>query len=133
MRLPWVGASRKARPASGVAGAASVNQLLYHGGPVVHDGHVYAIFWEPPGYSFPDGYREAVAKYFADVAADSGRRTNVYSVNRQYGDQLGKAAYKVAYAGGYTDTAPLPSNGCTNPLTSVCLTDDALSAELGRF
>src|SRR5256885_14414845 len=113
--------------------AASASPLTYHGGPVVHDGHVYAIFWEPPGYSFPTGYKAAVARYFTDVAADSGKRTNVYSVNRQYGDSGGPALYRVAFAGTYTDTGGLPANGCTNPQTSVCLTDDELTAELGRF
>ena len=113
--------------------ALGASQLLYHGGAVVHDGHVYAIFWEPPGYSFPAGYKATIARYFADVAADGGKRTNVYSVNRQYGDALGKALYKVAYAGSYTDALGLPASGCTNALTDVCLTDDQLSAELGRF
>jgi PKD domain len=113
--------------------AAPVSQLTYHGGPVVHDGHVYAIFWEPPGYSFPANYRAAVASYFTDVAADSGKRTNVYSVNRQYGDATGPAAYRVAFEGSYTDTSPLPPNGCTNPHTSVCLNDDQLRRELNYF
>jgi PKD domain-containing protein len=113
--------------------AAPIGQLVYHGGPVVHDGHVYAIFWEPPGYSFPAGYRTAIAKYFADVAADSGKRTNVYSVNRQYGDAAGPAAYRVAFEGSYTDTHAPPANGCANPQTSVCLNDDQLALELRSF
>jgi hypothetical protein len=125
--------ARSAAPLRARPLAAPVTQLTYHGGPVVHDGHVYAIFWEPPGYAFPSGYRAAVAKYFTDVAADSGKRTNVYSVNRQYGDAAGPAAYKVAFEGSYTDTHAVPANGCANPMTQVCLTDDQLSAELGSF
>jgi hypothetical protein len=113
--------------------AASASPMTYHGGPVVHDGHVYAIFWEPPGYTFPSGYKAAIARYFTDAAADSGKRTNVYSVNRQYSDATGPALYKVAFAGSYTDTGALPVSGCTNPQTAVCLTDDELTAELGRF
>jgi hypothetical protein len=113
--------------------AAPVSQLTYHHGPVVHDGHVYAIFWEPPGYSFPSSYRAAVDKYFTDVASDSGKRTNVYSVNQQYGDGTGPALYSVAFAGSYTDTGALPPNGCANPQTAICLSDDELTTELGSF
>jgi PKD domain-containing protein len=113
--------------------ASTTSPLTYHGGPVVHDGHVYAIFWEPPGYSFPLDFKAAVADYFTHVAADSGKRTNVYSVNRQYGDSLGPADYRVAYEASYTDSADLPAGECTNPQASVCLTDAQLTAELGSF
>ncbi len=100
------------------AGPVTVESpLAYHGGPVVHDGHVYAIFWEPPGNPFPADYKAAVAKYFSDVAADSGKHTNVYSTSRQYTDSSGPAAYRVAFAGSYTDTSPLPASGCSDPQT----------------
>jgi hypothetical protein len=119
--------------ANRIAPADTVDPLTYHGGPVVHDGHVYAIFWEPLGYSFPPGYKEAVAKYFRDVAGDSGKRTNVYSVNREYPDRFGPPPYKVAFEGSYTDASFLPDSGCTNPSTDVCLTDAQLSSELAAF
>jgi hypothetical protein len=107
--------------------------MTYHNGPVVHDGHVYAIFWEPPGYSYPSDYKPAVAKYFTDVAADSGKRTNVYSTSRQYRDPAGPAAYRVAFKGSYTDTTALPASDCTDQLAPVCISDSALTAELGHF
>ena len=125
---PSVLGPRRAEPR-----ALDTSPLLYHGGPVVHDGHVYAIFWQPPGYSFPIGYRAAVAKYFRDVAADSGKGTNVYSVNRQYYDRTGRPAYKVAFAGAYVDTAFLPASGCSNAAAETCLTDDQLQSELASY
>ncbi|MFL5781610.1 MAG: PKD domain-containing protein [Thermoleophilaceae bacterium] len=119
--------------ANRLAPAETVDPLAYHGGPVVHDGHVYAIFWEPPGYSFPPDYKTAVVNYFRRVAADSGKRTNVYSVNHEYPDALGVPAYRVAFENSYTDTTILPSSGCANPSTDVCLTDAQISSELAGF
>jgi hypothetical protein len=121
------GTARRAAPLT------AESPLAYHGGPVVHDGHVYAIFWEPPGYSFPPDYKAAVARFFTRVAADSGKRTNVYSVNRQYPDRTGPPPYRVAFQGSFTDTSFLPSSGCANPATDVCLTDGQLSSELTSF
>jgi hypothetical protein len=119
--------------ANRIAPLGTVDPLTYHGGPVVHDGHVYAIFWEPPGYSFPPDYKAAVAEYFRDVARDSGRRTNLYSVNREYPDGLGPPPYRVAFEGSYTDTSFLPGSACSNPSTDVCLTDAQLTSELAAF
>ncbi|HKP90980.1 MAG TPA: PKD domain-containing protein [Thermoleophilaceae bacterium] len=116
-----------------IAPAETADLLTYHGGPVVHDGHVYAVFWEPLGYSFPPGYKAAIAKYFRDVARDSGRRTNVYSVNREYPDRHGPPPYRVAFEASYTDTSFLPASACANPSTDVCLTDPQLASELAAF
>jgi hypothetical protein len=124
---------RSAAPLHRFAPLTTASLLTYHNGPVVHDGHVYAIFWEPPGYAYPSDYKPAVAKYFADVAADSGKRTNVYSTTRQYRDALGPAPYKVAFNGSYTDTSPLPASNCTDTMAPACLSDGALTAELGAF
>jgi PKD domain len=121
------------RPRLATLRAADAGPLTYHGGPVVHDGHVYAIFWEPPGYHFPPDYRAAVVKYFNDVAADSGKRTNVYSTSRQYFDTSGPAEYRVAFDGSFTDTNALPAAGCSYPGAPLCLTDDQLTSELGAF
>ena len=38
------------------------------------------------------GYTAAVTKYLEDVAADSGKPTNVYSVGTQYTDSSGAHA-----------------------------------------
>ena len=127
VRAPSSSAARRAAPLTAEA------PLAYHGGPVVHNGHVYAIFWEPPGYPFPSDYKAAVAKYFSGVAADSGKHTNVYSVSRQYGDSAGAAGYSVTFSGAYTDTTDLPSSDCSDPATSLCLSDPTLTGELSSF
>src|SRR5664279_2883191 len=60
--------------------------LLYHGGPVMHSQQSYAIFWAPAGYSFPSGYTTAIEGFLKNVATDSGKASNVYSVSAQYTD-----------------------------------------------
>ena len=127
VRAPSSSAARRLGPLTAEA------PLTYHAGPVVHNGHAYAIFWEPPGYSFPSDYKAPVARYFSGVAADSGGHTNVYSVNKQYADSAGAAAYNVTFSGVYTDTASLPSSDCSDPATSLCLSDPALTGELSSF
>ena len=111
---------------------APTSNLSYHGGPVVHGSHVYAIYWAPPGYSFPSDYTSSIDSYFNNVAADSGKSTNVYSVARQYADGVGPASYQVTHAGSYTDTNPFPGSDCTGP-GSLCLTDQQLTDELDTF
>ena len=54
------------------------HDLTYHGGPVMRSNTVYAIYWVPSGYSLPASYAATINQYFTDVAADSGRSTNVY-------------------------------------------------------
>ena len=83
-----------AAPGSALApGGATVPSgeppLTYHGGPVMHEQTAYAIFWVPSGYSLPAGYGAAIESYFENVAADSRRSTNVYSVGAQYTDGSG--------------------------------------------
>jgi PKD domain len=119
--------------ANRIAPPGTVDRLAYHGGPVVHDGHVYAIFWEPPGYAFPPDYRDAIGDYFTRVAADSGTHGNVYSVNHQYGDGFGPAEYRVAFEGSLTDTSSLPANGCDDGQSPDCLSDDQIAGEVRDF
>jgi hypothetical protein len=76
-------ATRAAQPAAG--------NLIYGGGPVLHSNTTYAIFWDPAGRLSPS-YRAVIAKYFADVAADSGKTSNSYGVDAQYSDSGGAAA-----------------------------------------
>ena len=114
----------------------ALGNLDYHGGPVMHSNAEYAIFWASGGFAFPPGYTAAVTKYLQDVAADSGKPTNVYSVGTQYTDTSGAhAAYGTSFGGAFDDTDPYPaSNGC--PLYggfSRCLSDAQLTAELNGF
>lgn len=111
--------------------------LIYHGGPVMHSQTAYGIFWAPSGYSFPSGYRAAIESYLENVAADSLKPSNVYSVSAQYEDATGRAAYIDSYGGSVADTTAYPTSG-TCPTYSgfggesftACVTDAGLEAEV---
>ncbi len=109
--------------------------LTYHGGPVMHEQTAYAIFWVPGGYSLPAGYGAAIESYFENVAADSGKSTNVYSVGAQYTDGSGHATYIDSYGGAVTDTTAYPTSGTCPTYSGVesftaCITDAKLEAEV---
>jgi PKD domain len=84
--------------------------------------------------TFDPGYESLIQTFLIDVAADSHRTTNVYSLSGQYTDSNGPAAYDSTYGGAVVDNDPLPPNGCTEPATgpgwTVCLTDAQLETEL---
>ena len=114
-------------------------QLPYNGGPVTHSNRTHPIFWEPAGsgLAFDPGYESLIETFLTDVAADSHKTSNVYSLSGQYTDSSGPAAYDSTYGGAVVDTDPLPANGCAEPATgpagwTVCLTDAQLEAELGH-
>jgi PKD domain len=111
--------------------------LEYHGGPVMHSQTSYAIFWAPSGYSFPSGYADAITGFLKNVAADSGKPSNVYSVSAQYTDEAGHATYSDAYGGSVNDTHAYPSSGTCAPYTGLggesftaCISDEKMAAEV---
>ena len=53
-------------PASPSRFAANGN-LDYHGGPVMPSNKQFAIFWQPPGTSFPAGYASGITTFMKDV------------------------------------------------------------------
>lgn len=114
--------------------------LIYHGGPVMHSQTAYAIFWVPSGYSLPSGYEAAITGYLEDVAADSGKPSNVYSVSAQYTDGTGHASYIDSFGGSATDTDAYPTSGTCAPYTgfggesfTACITDAKMAAEVNSF
>lgn len=78
----------------GKRGKAGSDLLQYYGGPLMTTAplRIRAIFWGSPG-SFASGpdhsYEDAVVQYLRNVAADSGKVTNDYSVVSQYTDGNG--------------------------------------------
>jgi hypothetical protein len=116
----------------------ATGNLDYHGGPVMHSNASYAIFWAPSGFSFDPGYKAATIKYLQNVAADSGKATNVYAVGTQYTDTTSRALYSASYGGAFDDTTPYPSGGCPpysasgNSFTA-CLTDAQIAHEVNSF
>jgi hypothetical protein len=110
--------------------------LEYHGGPVMHSQTSYAIFWAPSGYSFPAGYTSAITTYLENVAVDSGKPSNVYSVSAQYTDGTGHATYSDTYGGSVNDTNAYPTSGTCAPYTGpgeifkACVSDAKIEAEV---
>ena len=119
-----------------IAPIRTAADLPYNGGRVVHSNRTHPIFWEPAGsgLTFEPGYESLIETFLVDVAADSHKTTNVYSLSGQYTDGSGPAAYDSTYDGFVVDTDPLPANGCTEPVTgpawTVCLTDSQLETEI---
>src|SRR5205823_14203232 len=69
-------------------------------------------------------------QFFNDVAADSGKTSNVYYSDTQYYDTAGSIAYSSSYGGSVLDSDPLPASGCSDSYTSVWLTDAQIQAEV---
>jgi PKD domain/Divergent InlB B-repeat domain len=140
-RLSYLPVERGTAPQqAGPFGATEPNgepPLLYHGGPIMHSHAAYAIFWVPSGYSLPSGYQTAIESYFENVAADSGKPTNVYSVSAQYFEEPGHvhASYADSYGGSTTDETAYPTSGTCAPYTAAesftaCISDAKLEAEV---
>jgi hypothetical protein len=110
--------------------ASGAGNLQYHGGPVEHTNRVYSIYWQPSGFSMASGYTSLIDQYFTDVAADSGKTTNVYYTGTQYYDGSGNVQYSSSNGGSVIDTDPLPASGCSDSYTSVCLTDAQIQNEI---
>jgi len=116
----------------GGGGGGGGSNLAYHGGPVMHANTVYAIYWVPSGFSIQSGYDTLINNFFGDVAADSGHTTNVYYSDTQYSDGSGTIAYSSSVGGSVVDSNALPSSGCSDAYTSVCLSDSQIRAEIDR-
>jgi PKD domain len=124
-------------PQAHLAGALKASNLPYMGGRVLHSNRTHAIFWDPDGsgLAFDPGYESLIETFLIDVAADSHKTTNTFSLAGQYHDAKGPAAYDSTYGGAVLDFDPLPPNGCAEPSTAppgwtVCLTDAQLETEL---
>jgi hypothetical protein len=124
----------KSQAGSKTAGAGG--NLVYHaGGSVMATNRTYAIYWVPPGYTVSANYRTTLDGFLANVAADSGKQTNVYYSDTQYYGPAGaKIAYSSSFGGSVLDANAFPPSGCSDTVaaTSVCLFDAQLQAEINR-
>src|SRR5947209_12038487 len=72
----------------GAVRGSGAGQLAYHAGGSVQTGthSTYAIYWNPNNGAgtYSSGYQSTINGYFSDVAADSGKSTNVYDSDTQY-------------------------------------------------
>jgi len=112
------------------------NNMDYNGGPIMPTNTDYMIVWSPKGLGvFPSEYIPGIARYFQDLAHDSGGNQNVDSVSTQYNDLTGASAhYAVTFGGVLLDTDPYPASQCpaNGPVTN-CLTDAQIQHELQVF
>jgi hypothetical protein len=122
-------------------GVSTSGDLVYHGGPVVHSSAPYLIFWAPSGDRIPASSRSLLIRYFTDVAADSGRSSNLYGVLRQYHDRGGFAGYRQTFNSKHQliiDTQPYPPRAlahCPDVVSAypTCISDGQLGSELKRL
>ena len=123
MATQWANGAYRATYGSG--------KLYNHGGPVMTTNTTYAIYWNPSGYSkaLPAGYDTLVNQYFKDVAADSGKQSNVYFTATQYSG----IQYASSFAGFGYDTDALPPSGCSYSGASICLTDAQLQQVVSNY
>ncbi|HZU40171.1 MAG TPA: PKD domain-containing protein [Solirubrobacteraceae bacterium] len=117
---------------------AAFSNLDYGGGPVMPANTNYTIVWQPSNYAgtaFQSGYAAGVNQFFGDLAAASGRADVSDAVSTQYNDVNGNtAAFASRYGGTFTDTDPLPANGC--PVAGsghICISDAQIQSELDTF
>jgi hypothetical protein len=134
------------------AGAASFNgtpPLLFHGGSVmgsastVGEVTVTPIYWAPSGYSFSASYLSVINGYVSNVAADSGKTTNVFATTTQYTNGTSHIKYAVHAGSALTDTNPFPTTATCTPDSgaiyqdnsgyTACIDDLSLHSEVQGF
>jgi hypothetical protein len=120
--------------------------LLWGGGPVMGTAStgpvvVTPIYWNPAGHPMTSTYKNILTTYLGDVAAASGRTSNVYSTLTEYFGSNGAINYQLRLGVAINDTNPLPANGCIlnakdrsgiyadNSGYDSCLDDDQVIAE----
>jgi hypothetical protein len=118
------------------SGAKGAGQLLYHTGGSVQTGvqQTYAIYW---GTSFSSTYQTIINRYFTDVAADSGKTTDVYYSDTQYYQTLSGVTtpipYSEQFSGSWADAADPTVSDCSNSVGgSVCVSDAAIENEVAK-
>jgi hypothetical protein len=92
--------------------------LLFHNGQVMGTDStgpitVTPIFWHPAGHPMDAGYESLIKQYLGDVAADSGKNTNVFSTLTEYFGTNGAINYQIRLGTPIDDTNPIPADGCT--------------------
>ena len=114
--------------------------MTYHSGPLVLTNTTHIVYWEPAGSVVSANYHSLLQRYLTDVAADSGRATNVYAVATQYTDSVpNNIQYSSTFAGALTDTNAYPATVSGCPLTdgtvtvANCLTETQQATELDNF
>lgn len=112
----------------------SGSNLSYHKGPVMNSNTVYAIYWDPSGFTMPSTYQSLINGFFTNVqaAGQATSKTNVYAIDTQYYDSTnGMIGYSWNFGGSLLDTNAFPSNGCSDSATpNYCLSDAQIQTEI---
>ena len=75
-------ALRTAKPAGPIAFDSVFTNMDYNGGPIMPSNTDYMLMWSPEGLgAYPPGSCLGIARYFEDLAHDSGGSQNVDSVS----------------------------------------------------
>lgn len=123
------------RPSGGGTG-----NLLYHAGGQVQTGthHTYSIYWGTNfTYANTTTYQSLIDGYFQNVAADSGKTSNVYYSDTQYYQTINSITtpitYSEAFGGTYSDPVLPTSSGCSSTAGgSLCVSDAQVQAEVAK-
>ena len=136
-----IGIAPPHRAASTTASPSGGN-MSYHSGRVLTTNNVYVIYWAPAGVDsvvttkvfgrVGSTYRSLVTRFFQDVAHDNGKTSNVYYSATQYSSSAGNIKYTVNFHTPYLDRHGLPLSGCTNSVTTWCLSNQQLKDEIAR-
>ncbi len=131
------GGARVSAAGGGFDEPPTTGPLLYHGGRVMHTATIRHVFWVPSGYALPANYRALIDGFMTDVAADSGKTSNIFASDAQYTDTAtGHILYSLAFGGSVLITDPFPAAATTNradcPLLAqtTCVTDTELEQKL---
>ena len=116
--------------ASGASGSAPVHGSIAGIVPHARQAARFVHGSARPNLTFGANYESLINQYFTDVAAASGSGSNVYSVDPQYTDGTGAAAYDSTFGASFVSHDPLPANGCNDGVDPVCLTDQQLQDEI---
>jgi len=84
-----------------------------HGGYKMGAHKVHVIWWNAKPFS--SSYRRSVHSLFQDVARDSGRKTNLYSLLAEY-----KIPYQVSWGGASSGSVPIPQGACPKYVKGLC-------------
>lgn len=108
--------------------------LNYNGGPVMHTNTVYAIYWVPSGYKVSPNYETLINRFFTDVSADHSSDNVYYSDTQYYDNANGNIQDSSSFtnSNSVVDTNPLPSNGCSDSYTQVCVSDAQIQQEIKK-
>lgn len=122
--------------------AGTTGNLLYHSGGSVVNGAAqqqYAIYWGTNfDYNGSSTYQSIINGYFQNVAADSGKSSNVYFSDTQYyGIGNLYAQYSQAFnstSNVYSDPALPATSGCSSTAggTVKCVSDAQVQAEVQK-